>query len=196
MTLTGHGLRFGVLSVSPGALFALALMLYLGPSPVQRACLAAAALHEGGHLLACAGLGIGVPGLRLTILGAVLETDGRCESGWEEVLVAVSGPLANLCTLGPALWAHSTLLAASSALLGTFNLLPVAPLDGSRIAHGLLSLDGDLERADAVAGTLSRWGTGVLLAAGAVLGVLGNRSLLLVAGWMALRSRRGAERRL
>lgn len=189
MIITRRGLRFGPLILSPEALFGLALLSYLGPGPVECACIAAAALHEGGHLLACLALGIPVNELRLTLLGAVLETDGRCGSGWEEAAVALAGPLVNLGTIAPALWGAQPLLAGTSALLGTFNLLPVAPLDGSRILHGLLSLGGDLERADALTQSLSRWGTGALLALGAVLGALGNRSLLLVALWMMLRGR-------
>lgn len=81
MSVTLHGLRLGILSLSPGALFAAALLFYSGLSPVQAACLTAAVLHEGGHLLTCLGLGIEVRRLRLTLLGAVLDTDSRCGSG-------------------------------------------------------------------------------------------------------------------
>lgn len=188
--LTDHGLTLGRFSVSPGALFAGAVLLYLGPSPVQAACLTAAALHESGHLLTCLALGISVQSLRLTVLGAVLEAEARCSSGWEEVLVALAGPLVNLCTLPFALRAGARLLAGASVLLGVFNLLPVSPLDGSRVLHGLLSLGGELDAADEWTAWASRLGMGLLLVPGVVLGVLGNRSLLLVALWLLLRNHR------
>lgn len=186
MSVTCHGLRLGILSLSPGALFGAALLFYSGLSPVQAACLTAAALHEGGHLLACFGLGIEVRRLRLTLLGAVLDTDSRCGSGWEEVLVALAGPLLNLCTVPLALSEHRRLLAGASLLLGAFNLLPMAPLDGSRILHGLLSAGGDLNRAEEVLQTLTQWCEWVLLGAGLALGAMGNRSLLLLALWLML----------
>ncbi len=187
MRLTAHGLALGRFSASPGALFAGALLLYLGPSPLQAACLSAAALHELGHLLACRALGICVQSLRLSALGAVLEAEARCSSGWDEVLVALAGPLVNLCTLPLALRSGAHLLAGVSALLGVFNLLPVTPLDGSRILHGLLSLGGELDRADAWTAWVSRWALALLLVPGLALGALGNRSLLLVSLWLLLR---------
>ena len=160
---------------------------------MQLACLTAAALHEGGHLLSCFLLGIEVRRLRLNVLGAVLDTDSRCQSGWEEAVVALAGPLANLCSIPPALAVHQSLLAGASLLLGTFNLLPADPLDGSCILHGLLSVRGDLDRADRIVGRLSRWAERLLLAAGVVLGALGNRSLLLVALWLVLGRKRETE---
>lgn len=195
MSVTLHGLRLGILSLSPGALFAAALLFYSGIGPVQAACLTAAALHEGGHLLACLGLGIEVRRLRLTLLGAVLDTDCRCGSGWEEVLVALAGPLVNLCTVPLALSAHQRLLAGASLLLGVFNLLPMAPLDGSRILHGLLSAGGDLNRAEEVVLTLTQWCEWALLGAGLALGALGNRSLLLLALWLVLGRNNGNKTR-
>lgn len=190
MTLSDRGFFWGFLSLSPGAIFLSALLFYLGPSPAQAACLAAAALHEGGHLLACAALGVEVRALRLTALGAVLDTDLRCGSGREELLVALAGPLVNLCSVPAGLLAQRRLFAGASLLLGLFNLLPVAPLDGSRVLHGLLSLRGDLDRAGEWTLCVSRWGEGIALALGVLLGALGNRSLLLVAVWMALWGRR------
>lgn len=195
MSVTLHGLRLGILSLSPGALFAAALLFYSGIGPVQAACLTAAALHEGGHLLACLGLGIEVRRLRLTLLGAVLDMDSRCGSGWEEVLVALAGPLVNLCTVPLALSVHRRLLAGASLLLGAFNLLPVTPLDGSRILHGLLSAGGDLNRAEEVVLTLTCWCEWVLLGAGLALGALGNRSLLLLALWLVLGGQNGNKSR-
>jgi Zn-dependent protease len=78
----------------------------------------------------------------------------RMETGL--LLTAAAGPLSNLAialvtTVGMALWTRADSLASSSALfsmldtlvllnllLAIFNLLPVHPLDGSRIADGLM----------------------------------------------------------
>ena len=191
--LTRNGLLAGPISASPEVLFAGALLLYLGTDPVLTACLAAAAVHESSHLFACRILGGRVLHLRLTLLGAVLETDSRCRSGVEELLVALAGPLVNLASVPVSLGiSHSegtALFAGASLLLGLFNLLPVAPLDGSRAVHGLCSVRGPLERADELTHRISFVGRCILAVPAAVLAVLGNWSLLLVTAWMALQQR-------
>lgn len=189
MALTEHGLSLGRLSFSPGFLLAAAVFLWKGVDPVLRSCLQAATLHELGHLGVCCLLMVPVTRLRLSLLGAELDTGGRCCSGGEEAMVAFGGPAVNLVSVPLSLEVGEELLAGASLLLGLFNLLPMAPLDGSRLLHGLLSWRGSLETADRVTLAVSRWGHWLLLLPGAVLAALGNPSLLLLAVWMTVGER-------
>nr|WP_326184997.1 peptidase M50 [uncultured Oscillibacter sp.] len=100
--------------------------------------LGAAAVHELGHLLALRLLGAHVTGLRVSVLGAVLETDSGCLSYGGELLAVLAGPAANLlCALlltarDGARWAVPV---GTHLVLGLFNLLPVGPLDGGRALY-------------------------------------------------------------
>lgn len=171
-------------------LFAAAALLYFGCRPLLALCLTAALLHEWGHLLMCLTLRVPVYRLRLTLLGAELRLHSRSESGLEEVLIALAGPLVNLLTAGVVLsLPHPSerllLLAGASLLLGLFNLLPVAPLDGSRILHGVLSL-WSLALAEETTAICTGVGCCLLLIPGLLCAWKGNPSLLVVAVWMTL----------
>lgn len=100
------------------------------------AVLGAAVLHEAGHWIVLRLLGAEVLGLRVGLLGAVLETGGGLSYGGELAAV-LAGPAANLLgalalgTLGPA-WIPAV---GAQLVLGAFNLLPVRPLDGGRALY-------------------------------------------------------------
>ena len=57
--------------------------------------MAAAALHELGHLIAAGGVGVGVRGLALDVLGARMELAGTPSYG-QELFVAAGGPFISL----------------------------------------------------------------------------------------------------
>lgn len=187
MKADAYGVTVGRCSVSAGVVFMAAAVQYFGWSSLLNCCLLAAFLHESGHLFCCFLLKIPVRRVRLTLVGAELALDGRSESGWEECIVALGGPLMNLLCCGGAAALYdnesSLLFAGASLILGLFNLIPVRPLDGSRILHGLLSLR-DLSLADEVTERVTQWGQIVLLTLGMVLFLLGNPSLLFIALWM------------
>ena len=102
--------------------------------------LGAAALHEAGHCLALRLCGVPIRGIRLGVLGAVLEADCSRLSYGRELACVLAGPAANLlCAL--VLSAVGTPPAAAGAhlVLGAFNLLPIRPLDGGRALYLLVS---------------------------------------------------------
>lgn len=155
--------------------------------------LAAAALHEGGHLLACRMVSVPVLRLRLTCCGGELIPLRHLE-GREECLVAMAGPAVNLLlSAGFAAFADEEQWAVFSGvnlILGLFNLLPMLPLDGGRILHGILSCI--MKRGDATQALLLF--SNCLLIMGLLpavyLAMLGNMSLLMVVGCLWFAGRR------
>ncbi|MGW2424292.1 site-2 protease family protein [Streptomyces sp. NPDC001709] len=141
-------------------------------------------VHETAHALVARRAGVPVRDMTLWVLGGVTRM-GQPTAARTAFAVAVSGPLASLLLGGVAIGAtvgvHSTLgwrlpvallgwLGGTNVLLGVFNLLPAAPLDGGRVLQAVLWWrTGDRERAQRTAGR-----------AGQIIGVI-----LAVAGWLA-----------
>lgn len=175
------------LCLTPGALLLAALMLYLCDDPALFLwTLGAAAVHELGHFAAARALGGQLERLNLSLAGAELRFSYRRPLSYgQESLVALAGPCANLLAGVPA-WRLGFYLPAALCLgLGGFNLLPVLPLDGGQVLHGLLSARLDPERADLVLAVTAGAVAGVLLGLGAAaLAQFANATLLLAALWL------------
>lgn len=106
-----------------------ALLLLTVPLNWLLAAFAAAAFHETCHALAVKAVGGKVWGLKLGIGGAEMATSPL--SHREELLCALAGPVGSLSLL--LLCRQFPRLALCGACQGTFNLLPLFPLDGGRI---------------------------------------------------------------
>ena len=106
--------------------------------------LVALLFHEGAHALMARARGYVVKKVVLLPYGAMMSA---CENfdKTSSVLIGLAGPLCNLLlalvTLGlwwlaPAAYPYTISFLYANLSLGVFNLLPVYPLDGSRVALG------------------------------------------------------------
>ena len=158
----------------PLALMYPAMVAMLGGRSDAVALLMGLAVHEGAHLLAARGLGVGVSQLRLMPFGGAITLENPYALSPARLLaVAVAGPLGNGLALfvGAAL-AHWRLISPALALallrvnlaLFVFNLLPALPLDGGRMLYALLFPALGRDRAASVGIWAGRVVAGLLLA--------------------------------
>jgi Zn-dependent protease/CBS domain-containing protein len=127
-------------------------------------------LHEFGHALAARGFGIRTPDITLLPIGGVARLQRMPDKPWQELVVAIAGPLVNVViaavlifALGQHLeWEHlerlnqpgSALLAklvSVNITLVLFNLIPAFPMDGGRVLRSLLALALPYSRATQIA---------------------------------------------
>jgi Zn-dependent protease len=99
-------------------------------------------VHECGHaiVLRMEGIPAGAP-VFIPFVGAVIAMRGMPRNAYVEAKVGIGGPLlgsaAAWIVLGAGLWSGSPMLANlghAGVLINLFNLIPVSPLDGGRIA--------------------------------------------------------------
>ena len=123
-------------------------------------CLAA---HELSHSLVARHFGVKVRDITLWMLGGIATIEGDIHTPDEELRVASAGPIASFAAAlaalvvaigvagvgGPPLMIVCALwLASINVILGVFNLVPAAPLDGGRVLMAILwKRSGDRTRA-------------------------------------------------
>ncbi len=155
--------------------------------------------HELGHSLVAQHYGMRVRGITLWMLGGVAQLEGRMPTAGAEFRIAVAGPAVSYA-LAVAFFGVAAFSGAADApaivgqafewlgfvniVLGTFNLIPAAPLDGGRIlASAVWAATGDRTRAEVVATRVGQ-GFGVALIA---LGLFGSFvDVPFVSLWTAL----------
>ena len=131
--------RIGKTAVTVGyeAAAALTAVLILDRENRVICCIAAAILHESGHLLMMRLSGVRVRAVTLRIFDVLIEAE-RPPGMRADVWITLGGVLMNL--LCAALFLPVCLrLAAANLALGAFNLLPVISLDGGHLYYLLLS---------------------------------------------------------
>jgi len=195
--LLAYGLSTAVLPV--GAPNHSGLAYVLAATVIAVLFLAGLLAHELAHALVARREGVGVRRITLWLLGGVSELEKDAPNPRAEFFIAAAGPLTSLLLGGVAaagvVGAEAAgasrvvvvalqWLAGVNILLGVFNLLPGAPLDGGRIARAVVwRLRGDRDRAQIAADH-----AGVVL--GVVLAGLGLLQILLggnLAGlWLVL----------
>lgn len=125
------------LDISPAFAVFLCAYYYFDPAHTFVPFLMSVTLHEAGHLLLLWILRAKVRCIRLTLSGAVIETEPLAYR--KELLVAAAGPAVNAALLILAIH-RAPLLALVSLCQLLYNLLPLYPLDGGRILRALLLL--------------------------------------------------------
>ena len=95
-------------------------------------------LHEVGHMLVAAALGVKVSEFGLCLLGAY-NRRARANSRSDEILISLAGPLVNFALILPCLLLPRIgfELSLCNLVLALFNLLPIPSSDGLRILQTL-----------------------------------------------------------
>jgi Zn-dependent protease len=136
-------------------------------------------LHEFGHAFAARTFGIRTPDITLYVIGGVARLTRIPDKPWQELVVAVAGPLVNVVIFvvlrgaihleqaqDPENLEKIELLARVANynwLLLVFNLIPAFPMDGGRVLRSLLAMVMPYPRATEIAARLGQ-GLAVLFA--------------------------------
>ena len=127
-------------------------------------------LHEFGHALAARAFGIRTPDITLLPIGGVARLQRMPDKPWQELAVAVAGPLVNVViaavlifVLGrraefqylqhleqPGIEMFAKLASVNISLV-LFNLIPAFPMDGGRVLRSLLAMALPYSRATQIA---------------------------------------------
>lgn len=156
-------------------------------------------LHELGHSLVAQRLGIEVPDITLLPIGGLARLKTLPEKPFDEVKIAVAGPLVNI-VLAPIFFVIAYLLGADftsypnlingvdsagqfffylgfiNVVLALFNLIPAFPLDGGRVLRGLLATRLGAVRATDISATIGQF----LAAALFLVGLLTTNFFLIL----------------
>lgn len=128
------------LTVSPGFLLLAASLYFAGGVGAVAAFAAAALAHELGHMAAMFMAGASIRGIRVTLWGPVIEYSGVLTRR-EELGILAAGPVAGLLFAALCFLTDIPFLCYAGAIAlfaAMFNLLPVLPMDGGRLAQYIL----------------------------------------------------------
>ena len=173
--------------MSPGFLLTLGVLFWLDEGTGLLPCgLLACILHELGHVGAAAVFGGTIKGISLTAIGAELRINYEEPLTYEQdSFVSLAGPAVNLLFGVLALGLGWHIAAVLTLAIGTFNLLPVLPLDGGRVVYALLARRLDPDWAGRLMTAFSGCLVGVLAGVGVVSAVhYANVTLLITALWL------------
>ncbi len=118
--------------------------------------IAAALLHECGHLLTIYALGYRIAGMKF--MGIGIRIKSRCIFSYrQEIVIGAMGPITNfviaaVCTLLTSGTCSELLnyFIMANIMYAFVNLIPLAPLDGYRIVSNALYLKISYRRAEAL----------------------------------------------
>ena len=163
-------------------------------------------LHEFGHVFAARAFGIRTPDITLLPIGGLARLEKMPEQPWQELIVAVAGPLVNVAIAGallvtfglpdltdPALASFTSptglakRLIFINAWLVIFNMIPAFPMDGGRVLRALLAMVLPYARATSVAATVGQ----VFAAIGAVVGLFVHNPILVLIAMFVFFAARG-----
>ena len=153
-------------------------------------------LHEFGHAFAAMGFGIRTPDITLLPIGGVARLSRIPEEPWQELVVAIAGPMVNVVILAVLIFVMHTSAALDqpeylesptigfldkivyvNKMLILFNLIPAFPMDGGRILRALLAMAMPYARATQIAAWI---GQGLAVVFG-IFGIFYNPWLIFIA---------------
>jgi len=127
-------------------------------------------LHEFGHAFAARAFGIRTRDITLYAIGGVARLNRIPDKPWQELIVAIAGPLVNVVIAGVLFFVtHVTAgiqdveflenpriemldkVAWANVFLILFNLIPAFPMDGGRVLRALLAMVMPYARATQIA---------------------------------------------
>lgn len=106
-------------------------------------------IHELAHSCVCIYYGIEISEIRLFVFGGIAKYQGDIEgNSKQEVIIALAGPLSNFMLITITLFIVGILniennnvvqfFLEANITIGLFNLVPILPLDGGRVARGII----------------------------------------------------------
>lgn len=132
-----------------------AVILMLDKSETALLIFLCCALHEAGHILLLTLCSAPPDAIILGVFGMRIERGEVCLDYRREAVCTLAGPAANFIVSLAVLpfarvYPNALKLAALSAGIGVFNLLPVEPMDGAAALKSLLLLKHEEHTADKV----------------------------------------------
>ncbi|MBQ8035598.1 MAG: site-2 protease family protein [Proteobacteria bacterium] len=159
--------------------------------------------HEFGHALTAQKFGL-MPEIMLHAMGGVTTMDRSAKTAKQDFLITLAGPLTNLVIGGvllgtklllitsgigfifnyvPPLWAFLDSVMIVSLVWGIFNLLPIKPMDGSKVLDFLLRKFLSPNKAEATAIVI-----GALFSAAVLIWAIirQNTFMIIIGGYLLL----------
>ena len=124
------------LDITAGAYLSAAIGVLLLPLKWLLCAFLAASFHELGHLIALWICNVPVHSIRIGRVGAEISTGSLTEA--QELICAISGPVFSLSLLAFA--GYLPVLFLLGLIQGLFNLIPILPMDGGRVARSAFRL--------------------------------------------------------
>lgn len=167
---------------------ALSVMLILRDNKLILSAVAAAVLHECGHIAALLLMNNNIKELKISVSGIELKQGTKFNLSFKgEIISALAGVFVNF------MCAQSFLLvnrarpndfflynAGIHLVLGLFNLLPVKALDGGRALYYLLCIHMEQDRAERILKLVSVVTAIILFVLGIILFVRARNASLLI----------------
>lgn len=122
--------------ITAGAYLLAAVCVLMLPSSWLFGWLAAVTVHEASHLAALFCCRVPIREIRIGFNGAKISTGYICPE--QELVCAAAGPVCSLMLLPFAV--RFPVTALIGLVQGSFNLLPIYPLDGGRMLRAIMEI--------------------------------------------------------